>query len=95
MFILDSKLRVLLIGAHPDDIELGAGGFVHRLRRCGAAVHFLIVTHGLQGLAQIRSVANAQREEEARLAADILGVAPGCVEVLRYPTASCTSTATR
>ena len=33
--------RVLAIGAHADDVELGCGGTVHRARRVGADVHVL------------------------------------------------------
>lgn len=42
--------RVLFIGAHPDDIEIGAGGTVHRLTSCGMHVGFLILTHGTHRL---------------------------------------------
>ena len=42
--------RVLFIGAHPDDIEIGAGGTVHRLTSAGVAVHLLILTYGTHRL---------------------------------------------
>lgn len=72
--------RVLAIGAHPDDIELGAGGFIHRLvHRNNARVHFLILTEGLRGLPP--GVHGARRRDEAHEAAGYLGVAPANVEV--------------
>lgn len=42
--------RVLFIGAHPDDIEIGAGGTVHRLTSAGVDVHLLILTYGTHRL---------------------------------------------
>lgn len=41
--------RVLAIGAHPDDIEFGAGGTVAKWAAAGAAVTMLIVTDGSKG----------------------------------------------
>src|SRR5262249_48362331 len=41
--------HVLAIGAHPDDIEIGTGGLIHRLiQEHNAAVQFLILTEGIQ-----------------------------------------------
>jgi LmbE family N-acetylglucosaminyl deacetylase len=86
MLIPERAPRVLAIGAHPDDIELGAGGFVHRLmHKCQATVHFLILTEGLQGLAQSGSAASTLRRKEAHDAAELLGVSQECVELLSYP----------
>lgn len=49
MFYQDDRL--LFIGAHPDDIEIGAGGTVHRLcTKLNARVHFLVLTHGTRRL---------------------------------------------
>jgi N-acetylglucosamine malate deacetylase 1 len=55
---------VLAIGAHPDDIELGMGGTLARLSRCGAQVVMAVV-----------SVPSdyATRRREAQRAAQILG----------------------
>jgi LmbE family N-acetylglucosaminyl deacetylase len=55
---------VLALGAHPDDIELGIGGTLARLRRLGARVVLAVV-----------SVPGdyAVRRREAEHAADILG----------------------
>jgi LmbE family N-acetylglucosaminyl deacetylase len=84
MIIPAREAQVLAIGAHPDDIELGAGGFIHRLtNRCQATVHFLILTEGQQGLSQQGSEVSKQRRREAQKAAELLGVRQ--VEILKYP----------
>ena len=47
MFLNARNLRVLAIGAHPDDIELGCGGLIYRLvSECSASVMFLVVRPG-------------------------------------------------
>jgi LmbE family N-acetylglucosaminyl deacetylase len=49
MFYQDD--RVLFIGAHPDDVEIGAGGTVHRLcTRLNASVELLILSYGTRRL---------------------------------------------
>lgn len=55
---------VLAVGAHPDDMELGAGGILARLSRVGARV-----------VMAIASIPNnlASRRQEARRAAAMLG----------------------
>jgi LmbE family N-acetylglucosaminyl deacetylase/tetratricopeptide (TPR) repeat protein len=40
---------VLVIGAHPDDIELGTAGFLMKLKDSGARVHGLTMTRGEKG----------------------------------------------
>jgi LmbE family N-acetylglucosaminyl deacetylase len=77
----DDKLptpeRVLVVAAHPDDIEFGAAGTVARWIDEGAAVRFLLVTRGDKGsddpATDVAALA-AQRESEQRAAADVLGV---------------------
>ena len=78
--------RVLVVTAHPDDSEFGAGGTVARLVKDGCEVTYVIVTNGNKGsgdrsmtperLAQIR-------EEEQRNAARVLGVET--VDFLGFP----------
>ena len=78
--------RVMVVTAHPDDSEFGAGGTVAKLVRAGAEAAYVIVTDGNKGssdrtmtperLARIRA-------EEQRAAARTLGVAH--VQFLGYP----------
>jgi LmbE family N-acetylglucosaminyl deacetylase len=86
MFRANIRARVLAIGAHPDDVELGAGGLIHRLvEREGASVALLVLTEGAHaghgGGCYDRSV----RRAEATRAAELLGVPPDGVCVLEYP----------
>jgi bacillithiol biosynthesis deacetylase BshB1 len=64
-----SKLDVLAIGAHPDDVELACGGTLALLAGQEKRVGILHLTRGERGT---RGTA-AEREEEARRAAAALG----------------------
>jgi len=64
-----SKLDVLAVGAHPDDVELGCGGTLALLAAQGRRVGIVHLTRGERGT---RGTA-AEREEEARCAAAALG----------------------
>lgn len=64
LFETISGARVLAIGAHPDDIELGAGGLVARLAQHGAEVTMAVVSVPNQ---------NEERAREAESGARILG----------------------
>jgi LmbE family N-acetylglucosaminyl deacetylase len=77
----DDKLptpeRVLVVAAHPDDIEFGAAGTVARWVTEGATVHYLLVTRGDKGSDDPATdvVALAElREREQRAAAAEIGV---------------------
>lgn len=59
--------RVLAIGAHPDDVELGCGGALARHRSRGDMVHILTLSRGAAG-----GDANV-RAREAQHAAELLG----------------------
>jgi LmbE family N-acetylglucosaminyl deacetylase len=61
-------MNVIAIGAHPDDIEIGAGGSIALHRARGDSVRFLILTRGGE------LSPPAKREAEAREAADVLDV---------------------
>src|SRR5262249_54233306 len=68
-------LKVLAIGSHPDDIELGAGGFISRLgRECHADVHFLVLTRGLAHPRRGEQFDENMRRREALATAAALGI---------------------
>jgi len=62
---------VLAIGAHPDDLELGVGGLLHKLCQQGRRVVILDLTRGEMGTHGTPEL----RLAEAARAAEILGVA--------------------
>src|SRR5438094_5024537 len=77
--------RVMVVSAHPDDPDFGAGGSIARLADSGAEVTYVIVTDGRQGgedPKQKDAELVAIREKEQRAAAKILGVKN--VEFLGY-----------
>ena len=83
---LPTPERVLVVAAHPDDIEFGAAATVARWVREGAEVRYLVVTRGDKGSddpdADVALLAK-RREAEQRAAADEIGVAS--VEFLDEP----------
>ena len=58
---------VLAIGAHPDDVEIGAGGTLLAHRAAGDTVAILTLSRGARGGDQ------AMRAREAQEAADVIG----------------------
>jgi LmbE family N-acetylglucosaminyl deacetylase len=77
--------RVLVIVAHPDDAEAGAGGTIAHLVKRGAEVTYVIVTNGNTGSSDrtmTRDRLTRIRETEQREAARTLGVSH--VEFLGY-----------
>jgi LmbE family N-acetylglucosaminyl deacetylase len=60
-------VKILAIGAHPDDIEFGCGGTLIKYAQKGHDVHLFIVTDGARG----GHPAERRREQEA--AAKLLG----------------------
>lgn len=52
-------LSVLAIGAHPDDIEIGAGGLLLSLAESRPRVHYLVLTGNAERHAEARNAANA------------------------------------
>jgi LmbE family N-acetylglucosaminyl deacetylase len=78
--------RVLVITAHPDDSEFGAGGTVAKLVKEGKQVSYCILTNGDKGSSD-RSMTPERlariREEEQRSAARVLGVE--AVDFLGFP----------
>ena len=74
---LPTPERVLVVAAHPDDIEFGAAGTVARWVAEGAQVRYLVVTRGDKGsddpTVDPADLA-ATREREQRAAAEEIGV---------------------
>ncbi len=78
--------RVLVVVAHPDDAEFGAGGTIARWVREGREVFLAVVTNGDKGSADPEMTPERLmriREEEQREAARILGIKE--VVFLGYP----------
>ena len=60
-------MRVLAVGAHPDDVEIGCGGTLVRFKQKGHEVYILVLTKGeASGDPWIR-------EKECGLSAEIIG----------------------
>jgi len=61
--------RVLAIGAHPDDVEFGAGGTLAALRELGARIAIVVCTdggRGGRGLADPAATRRAEQEQAAK-----------------------------
>lgn len=68
------SLRILLIGAHPDDCEGLGGGYATLMTRLGHAVKMLSMTDGSLGhYAEPKQELIPRRRLEAQAAADIIG----------------------
>jgi len=77
---------MMAIAAHPDDIESWCAGTLVQAIDRGAMVRLLLVTSGEHGSSDLKRQAQevaAQREDEARKAATILGLAE--TVFLHYP----------
>jgi LmbE family N-acetylglucosaminyl deacetylase len=75
---LPTPERVLVVAAHPDDIEFGAAGTVARWVNEGAAVRYLLFTDGDKGSDNPETdpvALGRQRQAEQRSAASEIGVA--------------------
>ena len=69
------EYRFLMVGAHPDDMELRCGGLALRLRRKGHRVMFLSMTDGSAGHHEMSRGALAQRRrEEAQAVARLFDI---------------------
>ncbi|MBU7004374.1 MAG: PIG-L family deacetylase [Theionarchaea archaeon] len=75
---------VLVVSAHPDDMEFLAGGTVAKMVEGGSEVSQLIVTNGERGTLELeREELIRRRREEANEAGRVLGLKR--VEFLDYP----------
>ena len=69
-------MRVLAVGAHPDDLEIFCWGSLCAWSAMGAELTLAVATDGAGGGAEPGPALAARRAEEARTAARTLGVAP-------------------
>ncbi len=65
-------MKVLAIGAHPDDIELGCGGSLLSHKANGDEITLLVMTTGEQGPQASRSRINEQEDAARVFGADLL-----------------------
>jgi LmbE family N-acetylglucosaminyl deacetylase len=67
--------RVLIVTAHPDDADFGAGGTIAHWSSLGIEVHYCLLTNGDQGGFDDtpRDQMGPMRQAEQRAAAEILG----------------------
>jgi LmbE family N-acetylglucosaminyl deacetylase len=73
---LPTPSSALAIGAHPDDVEFGAGGTLAKWAADGCAVHHLVCTDGSKGTWDVNADTAAlvtTRQREQRAAARALG----------------------
>ncbi len=72
---MTEKLRILVIGAHPDDCDIYAGGVATLYRQGGHDVRFVSVTNGESGHHKISGEElTAIRTAEAKAAGDQIGI---------------------
>jgi LmbE family N-acetylglucosaminyl deacetylase len=78
-------VRILVLGAHPDDADLKAGGTCSLWRRAGHSVLLVSVTDGSAGHHRLSGAPlSARRREEARAAGQVIGAE---YRVLDFPDA--------
>jgi LmbE family N-acetylglucosaminyl deacetylase len=69
-------MKVLALGAHPDDIEISMFGALAAWQAAGAELAFAIATDGAKGGTGDPAALSATRKNEAQAAAALLGVEP-------------------
>jgi LmbE family N-acetylglucosaminyl deacetylase len=78
--------EAMVIGAHPDDDDFGAGGTSALWAKQGKKIVWVVMTDGAEGSevpALIDTELMLTREQEQRMACEVLGVQ--AVEFLRFP----------
>ena len=73
----DGVARVLVVTAHPDDVDFGSAGTVAAFTAAGVSVTYCIVTNGEAGgsdRSMPRTEMAALRQDEQRAAAAVVGV---------------------
>lgn len=71
---MDKQLRILAVGAHPDDIEIRCGGTLARYAEAGHHVMMAHATNGNKGHLTLPPAELAKvREQEARASAAVIG----------------------
>ena len=69
------QLQILVVGAHPDDCDVAAGGVASLYRQLGHSVRFVSVTNGESGHQRLSGEELAAiRKEEAAAAGALLGI---------------------
>src|SRR5918911_3968007 len=72
----DAPLRLLIIGAHPDDADYHAGGTAALYRAAGHVVRLVSLTNGNAGHQTLRGAElAARRRDEAAAAGAVIGAA--------------------
>ena len=72
---MDKKLKVLMIGAHPDDCDICGGGLAIKYVAAGHEVRFLSVCNGCGGHHEMKPKEIAERRYgESRAVAALLGI---------------------
>ena len=72
---MSNSQRLLVIGAHPDDCGIKAGGIAAKWVEAGRDVTFLSVTNGSAGHHEMdRSEVSARRRRETEAVAELLGI---------------------
>ena len=80
MFFNTTSPRILVIAAHPDDVEIGAGGFLMRcIRELKAKIDLLIMTNGQQYEDRPQT-----RKTECYNGASLIGIARDGIHILDY-----------
>ncbi|MEM2258859.1 MAG: PIG-L deacetylase family protein [Candidatus Thermoplasmatota archaeon] len=82
----DTHVKVLAIGAHPDDIELGLGGCLAKHVQEGDNVYILIFSRGEKGVRNDKIKNKGKmREVETKKALKFLGVKEENIKILGLP----------